>query len=102
MYSNINLWSWCVKGKNEKLRKPIISFHNAARKLFNYRRFESVKGILRGFCMLPLDFCIDRMRLLLLYNFLKSERSVVRMCAEVSADDEDVIMLYNEFNFALK
>ena len=42
------------------------------------------------------------MRLLLLYDCLKSERSVVRMYAEVSADDEDVVRLCNEFNFALK
>ena len=42
------------------------------------------------------------MRLLLLYDCLKSERSVVRMCAEVSADDEDVVRLCNQFNFTLK
>ena len=42
------------------------------------------------------------MRLLLLYDYLKSERSVVSMCAEVSADDEDVLRLCNEFNFTLK
>ena len=42
------------------------------------------------------------MRLLLLYDRLKSERSVVRMCAEVNAGDEDVLRLCNEFNFVLK
>ena len=52
--------------------------------------------------MLPSDFYIDRMRLLLLYDCLKSERSVVRMWAEVSADDKDVVRLCNEFNFSLK
>ena len=31
------------------------------KKIFDYRRFESVKGILQGFFMLPLDFYIDRM-----------------------------------------
>ena len=40
--------------------------------------------------------------LLLLYDCLKSERSVVKMCAEVSAYDEDFVRLCNEFNFALK
>ena len=43
--------------------------------------------------MLPLDLYIDRMRLLMLYDYLKSERSVVRMCAKVSADDKDVVRL---------
>ena len=52
--------------------------------------------------MLNLDFYIDRMRLFLLNDCLKSEKSVVRMCAEVSADDEDVVRLCNEFNFTLK
>ena len=42
------------------------------------------------FFMLPLDLYIDRMRLLLLYDCLNSERSVVRMCAEVSTDVEVV------------
>ena len=65
---------------------------------FGFRRFESVESILRGFCMLPLDFYIDRTRLLLLYDCLKSERSVVKMCAEVCADVEDVVRLCNEFN----
>ena len=70
--------------------------------MFGYRRFESVRGILQCFCMLSLDFYIDRMRLLLLYDCLKSEKSVVKMCAEVSADNEGVVRLCNEFNFALQ
>ena len=41
--------------------------------------------------MLPLDFYINRKRLLFLYNFWQSKRSVVRMRAKVSADDEDVM-----------
>ena len=48
--------------------------------------------------MLPLDFYFDRMRLLL-YDCLKSD---VRLCAEVSADDESVMRLCNRYNFALK
>ena len=72
------------------------------RKVFSYKRFVSVKGILRGFSILPIDFYNDRMRLLLLYDCLKSESSVVRMCAEVNANNEDVVSLCNKFNFALK
>ena len=70
--------------------------------MYGCKRFESVKGILGGFCTLTLDVHIDRMRLLLLYDSLKSEKSVVRMCAEVSTDDEDVVRSCNEFNLALK
>ena len=84
------------KCKNEHLCKLVVSFNSAVRKVFSYKRFESVKGILRDFCTLPLDFYIDRMRLLLLYDCLKSKRSVVRMCAEVSADGEDVVRSRNE------
>ena len=39
------------------------------------------------------------MHSLLLYDSLKSIRNVVRMCAEVNADD--VVRSYNDFNFAL-
>ena len=42
------------------------------------------------------------MRFLMWYDCLKSEKSVVRMCAEVSADNEDVVRLCNKLNFALK
>ena len=42
------------------------------------------------------------MRLLLLYDCLKGERSVVRLCTEMSAYDEDVARLCNELNFAMK
>ena len=85
--------------KNEQFRILCVLFNNNLRKVFCFGRFVSVKSILRGFFMLPLDLYIDRIRLLLLYDCLKSERSVVRMCAEVSTDDE-VVRLCNEFNFA--
>ena len=49
-----------------------------------------------------MDLYIDLLRLFLLYDCLKSERSVVRMCAELSADDEDVARLWNEFIFYFK
>ena len=52
--------------------------------------------------MVPFDFYIDRMRLLLLYDCLKSESSIVKMNAEVRVDDDDVVRLCNGLNFALK
>ena len=50
---------------NEMLRKIGVSFNNAVRKVFNYMYFESVKDILRGFCILPMDLCILSARLIL-------------------------------------
>ena len=52
--------------------------------------------------MVPLDFYTDCMLFSLLYDCLKSKRCVVRICAEVSADNEDIVRLCNEFNFVLK
>ena len=75
------------------MHKLGVSITNAVRKVFGHKRFESVKSILRDFCMLTLDLNIDRIHLLLLYDCLKSERSVARMCAEVSTEDEDVLRL---------
>ncbi len=63
-------------------------------KVFGYKRFESAKDILQGFCKLLLVMYIDYMHLLWLYDCLKRERSVVRMYAEVSADD-NVVKLCN-------
>ena len=90
------------KCKNEQLRQLGVSFNNAVRKVFGCRRYESVKGILQGFCMLPLDFMLIVCVYYSYSDCFKSESCVVRMCAEVSADDEDVVRLCNEFNFALK
>ena len=36
------------------------------------------------------------------YDCLKSERNVIGIYAEISANDEDVVRLCNEFKFALK
>ena len=71
------------------------------RKVFDYRRFESVKGHFCEVFVCYLWICV-LIVCLLLYDCLKSENSVVMMCAEVSADDEDVVRLCNEFSFALK
>ena len=37
-----------------------------------------------------------------MYIYLHIYTYIYWMCAEVSADDEDVVTLCNEFNFALK
>ena len=95
------------KCKNEQLCKLGLSFNNAVRKVFCYSRFESVKGILQGFCMLPLDLYIDRMRvyyccmivwrvkgvLLLLYDCLKSERIECCYCCMIVWRVKEVLLL---------
>ena len=67
----------CGNVKMNSCVNLVHQFNNAVRKVLGYGRFDLFRSILRGFCMLPLDFYIDRMRLLLFYDWLKSERSVV-------------------------
>jgi hypothetical protein len=76
---------------SEALRGIGVTFNNAVRKVFHYRKFESVKDILRGFGILPMDLYIKRVRLVLLFDCLKSERNIVKLCAACNLECEDVI-----------
>lgn len=42
-------------------------FNNAVRRVFNYKKRESVKGIVHGFCMAPINLYVVWARLLKLY-----------------------------------
>ena len=90
------------KSKKEQLRKLDVSFNNAERKVFGYKRFESVNGHFARFLYVTFRFLYYHIYFLLLYDCLKSEKSVVRMCAEESVDNEDVVKLCREFNLVLK
>ena len=76
---------------SEILRGIGVTFNNAIRKVFHYRKFESVKDILRGFDMLPMDLYVKRVRLLLLFHCMKSERNIVKLCAKFNLECDDVV-----------
>ena len=54
---------WSCAG--ESLRRIGISFNDAVRKIFHYNRWESVRAVLRGFGMVPMELHLIRAKLLL-------------------------------------
>ena len=66
-------------------------------KLFHYNRWESVRAVLRGFGMVPMDLHLIHAKLLLLFNCMLSERHIVKVCSEINAYQEDVIDECREF-----
>jgi hypothetical protein len=96
MYAS-GVWS-CSK---ELLRRISVSFNNAIRKVFGYRKFESVKDILRGFNILPMDFHVLYSKLILLNVCMTSNRRIVSVCSEYIAYQDDVVMKCNELDVTL-
>ena len=78
----------CARGS---LHRISVSFNDAVRKIFHYKRWESARIVLRGFGMVPMDLHLIRSRLLLLFNCMLSERRIVKVCSEINAYQEDVI-----------
>ena len=88
-----SVWSYA----RESLRRISVSFNDAVRKIFHYNRWESVRAVLRGFGMVPMDLHLIRAKLLLLFNCILSERRIVKVCSEINAYRENVIDECREF-----
>ena len=55
-----SVWS-CAR---KSLRRISVSFNDAVRKIFHYNRWESVRAVLRGFSIIPMDLHLIRAKLL--------------------------------------
>ena len=67
------LWKTSYETKH-----PIgVCFNDCIRKIFGYNRLESVRQILYGFNMLPMDLYIVRARMLLISSAINSDRHLV-------------------------
>ena len=76
-----SVWS-CAR---KSLRIISVSFNDAIRKIFHCNKWKSVKTVLRGFGMAPMDLHLIRDRLLLLLNCVLSEKRNVKVCSEINA-----------------
>ena len=86
-------WKLRVENKH-RLR---VTFNRAIRCLFGYNDYESIKDILFGFKMLPINLLSDKAQLLLCSMCLQSERILLKMCAMHKRDSDvfmNVLMLY--------
>ena len=72
----------------EVVRRMGVCFHRAVRHIFGYHNFESVKYVLFGFHILPIDLRITRVVLLLTGSALRSYRDVLSVCARCQRDRE--------------
>ena len=89
------------KCNNEIIRKLGVSVNNAVRKVFHYKYCESVKDILRGFCILPVDLSVTCSKLLLIWDGIHSNRNIVKICAEYCSCNVDIMTKCNELGLSL-
>ena len=78
-------------------RRLGVTFNRAIRRLFGCNDYESIKDILFGFKMLPINLLIDRAQLLLCSTCSQSERILLKMCAMYRKDSDvfmNMLMLY--------
>ena len=72
-----------------------VCFKMCFGRIFNYRKYESVRKVLLCFKVLSFDLFVLRARK---SKALKSNRSVVRKCAEIWRDEESFLHLLNMYN----
>ena len=83
---------------NEGKRQISVCFNRAIKKIFGYRDYESVKDILFGFKLLPIDLILVKSNLCLIGKALQSNRRVLSKCAEwckCKKECADILMRYN-------
>ena len=80
--------TWCIS--KEMIRQINVTFNNAIRRVFNYNQWESVKDIVHGFGMVPVDLYLIRARLLMIGVALCSKREIVNVCGRISMMQKDV------------
>ena len=69
---------WSVSKEVERMMG--VCFNRTVRRVFGYHDFESVKHILFGSHVLPIDRCITRLVLLLIGSTLRSKRKLLSVC----------------------
>ena len=95
VFANINVWCRCLEVASNKSRLEV--FNITIRRLFGYNDYESIKNILFGFKLLPINLLIDRAQLLLCGACLQSEKILLKLCAMHKRDSDvfmNILMLY--------
>ena len=85
------------KCNNETIRRVGVCFNDAIRRIFGYRRYESVRNIVFEFGMLPVDLYVAKSRLLMVSNAMISERELVRVCADYVVNSYEFYMSLTKF-----
>ncbi len=86
------------KCSNETVRRAGVCFNDAVIRIFGYRRYESVRTILFEFGMLPVDLYVAKARLLMISNAMRSERELIRVCAEYVVNSGEFYSSLDKFN----
>ena len=81
----------------ETKRSVGVCFNDAIRKLFHYNRWESVRNILLGFRMLPMDIYLVQSRLLLIRSAMLSNRKIVKLCGNYVFERDDFVSVLLKF-----
>lgn len=81
MFTSVeDVWVCSLVYSKEMTRGVNVTFNNTVRRVFNCKKWESVKDIAHGFSMVPINVCVIRTRLLMIGVAL-FERRIVCKCA---------------------
>jgi len=81
--------NWCMSFESK--RRVSVCYNRAIRRVFRYKDYESVKHIMFGFNMLPMDLYLVKANLCLIGNALRSNRLLLKKCAEWFRNSEECI-----------
>ena len=81
----------------EEYRKVCVCFNRAIRRVFGYKDFESVRGILLGFSIISADLFIKRVKSLLYSSCITSDGLIVKRCVEWQRDRECTLTLISKY-----
>ena len=81
----------------ESLRKCIVSFNMAIRKVLGFIEYESVRQLRFDFGVISFDLIVLKAKLRLTGIAEKSERPVIRRCAELTINDELFHTIINDY-----
>ena len=79
---------------NEGERQISVCFNRAIRRIFDYGDYESVKDILFGFKLFPIDLMLVKSNLCLIDKALQSNRRVLSKYAEWCRCKKNVLIYY--------
>ena len=88
--------NWYLNSHDKQQIK--VCFNRAFRKIFNFHDHESVRDILYGFCVLPIELYVMKAKLSFIGSCLQSDRMVIKKCAQWQRNEPECYNNMSKYN----
>ena len=75
-----------------------IAYNTAVRRCFHISRYTSVRNVLYFLNSMPVNIILEERRVLLFKSCLESDSDVIRLCALLSANDDNFIHICYKYD----